>query len=90
MTTAVRPPRIERGQTLGIVAPAGPVKREVFERGLARLGDAFKLRIAESVTALLLELHAQLQTITVVVTHNPELAAKCGRQFRLVDGKLAS
>ncbi len=45
---------------------------------------------AESVTALLLELHAQFQTITVVVTHNPELAAKCGRQFRLVDGKLAS
>ena len=44
---------------------------------------------AESVTALLLELHAQLQTILVVVTHNPELAAKCGRQFRLVDGKLA-
>ena len=43
---------------------------------------------AESVTALLLELHAQLQTITVVVTHNPELAARCGRQFRLVDGKL--
>ncbi len=31
---------------------------------------------AESVTALLLELHAQLQTITVVVTHNPELAAQ--------------
>jgi muramoyltetrapeptide carboxypeptidase len=51
MTAAVRPPRIERGQTLGIVAPAGPVKREVFERGLARLGDAFKLRIADSVTA---------------------------------------
>jgi len=44
---------------------------------------------AESVTALLLELHAQLQTILVVVTHNPELAAKCGRQFRLVDGRLA-
>ena len=45
---------------------------------------------ADSVTALLLELHAQFQTITVIVTHNPDLAAKCGRQFRLVDGKLAS
>jgi muramoyltetrapeptide carboxypeptidase len=51
MTAAIRPPRIERGQTLGIVAPAGPVKRALFERGLARLGDAFKLRIADSVTA---------------------------------------
>jgi lipoprotein-releasing system ATP-binding protein len=44
---------------------------------------------AESVTGLLLELHAQLKTILVVVTHNPELAARCGKQFRLVDGKLA-
>jgi muramoyltetrapeptide carboxypeptidase len=51
MTAAVRPPRIERGQTLGIVAPAGPVKRDLFERGLARLGDAFTLRVAASVTA---------------------------------------
>lgn len=51
MTVAVRPPRIERGQTLGIVAPAGPVKRELFERGLARLGDVFSLRVADSVTA---------------------------------------
>jgi lipoprotein-releasing system ATP-binding protein len=44
---------------------------------------------AESVTALLLELHAQLQTILVVVTHNPDLAARCGKQFQLVDGRLA-
>ena len=51
MTIAVRPPRIERGQTLGIVAPAGPVKREVFERGVARLGDVFRLRVADSVLA---------------------------------------
>jgi muramoyltetrapeptide carboxypeptidase len=51
MTVAVRPPRIEKGQTLGIVAPAGPVKRDVFERGLARLGDAFKLRVADTVLA---------------------------------------
>jgi muramoyltetrapeptide carboxypeptidase len=48
---AARPPRIEKGQTLGIVAPAGPVKRDVFERGIARLGDAFRLRVADSVLA---------------------------------------
>lgn len=51
MTFAARPPRIERGQTLGIVAPAGPIKAEQFRRGLARLGDAFRLRVADSVTA---------------------------------------
>src|SRR5262245_2215455 len=51
MAVAARPPRIERGQTLGIVAPAGPVRREVFERGLAQLGDAFTLRVADSVLA---------------------------------------
>lgn len=51
MTVAARPPRIERGQTLGIVAPAGPVKPDVFQRGIARLGDVFRLRVADSVLA---------------------------------------
>lgn len=51
MTAAARPPRIERGQTLGIVAPAGPVKADRLRRGLDRLGDAFRLRVADSVTA---------------------------------------
>jgi muramoyltetrapeptide carboxypeptidase len=49
--TAVAPPRIRRGETLGIVAPAGPVKMERLTAGLERLGDAFKLRIADSITA---------------------------------------
>jgi muramoyltetrapeptide carboxypeptidase len=49
--TAIRPPRIERGQTLGIIAPAGPVNGERLRRGLGRLGDAFRIRIADSVLA---------------------------------------
>jgi muramoyltetrapeptide carboxypeptidase len=49
--SAIRPPRIERGQTLGVVAPAGPVKAERLHKGLARLGDAFRLKIADSVLA---------------------------------------
>ena len=49
--TAIVPPRIRRGETLGIVAPAGPVKIERLTSGLARLGDAFQLRIADSITA---------------------------------------
>jgi muramoyltetrapeptide carboxypeptidase len=36
-----RPPRIARGQTLGVVAPAGPVKPERLRRGLDRLNNAF-------------------------------------------------
>jgi muramoyltetrapeptide carboxypeptidase len=51
MTTAIRPPRIARGQTLGIVAPGGPIPIDKFERGLAQLGDAFRIRVAPSVTA---------------------------------------
>ena len=51
MTTAVRPPRIKRGETLGIVAPAGPIRVDKFQRGLERFGDAFRLRVAESITA---------------------------------------
>jgi muramoyltetrapeptide carboxypeptidase len=40
---------MERGQTLGIVAPAGPVNAERLRRGLGRLGDTFRIRIADSV-----------------------------------------
>jgi muramoyltetrapeptide carboxypeptidase len=49
--TASAPPRIARGQTLGIVAPAGPVKLDLLRRGLARLGDTFQLRLAPSLEA---------------------------------------
>jgi muramoyltetrapeptide carboxypeptidase len=50
--TALVPPRIRRGETLGVVAPAGPIREpERLHRGLARLGDAFQLRIADSVLA---------------------------------------
>jgi muramoyltetrapeptide carboxypeptidase len=49
--SAIRPPRIERGQTLGIVAPAGPVNAERLRRGLSCLGDTFTLKVAESVLA---------------------------------------
>lgn len=45
------PPRVARGQTIGIVTPSGPVKIERLRRGLERLGDAFDVRIAPSVTA---------------------------------------
>jgi lipoprotein-releasing system ATP-binding protein len=43
---------------------------------------------AESVSALLLELHQKAQTILVIVTHNPELGALCARQVELVDGTI--
>jgi muramoyltetrapeptide carboxypeptidase len=45
------PPRVRHGQTIGVCAPAGPVKLERLRRGLACLGDAFAVRIADSVTA---------------------------------------
>lgn len=42
----IAPPRIERGQTIGIVAPAGPVNPVRLTAGLARLGDAFRVKLA--------------------------------------------
>ncbi len=45
------PPRIKRGQTLGICAPAGPLKPDRLPRGIARLGDAFTIKLAPSLTA---------------------------------------
>jgi lipoprotein-releasing system ATP-binding protein len=38
---------------------------------------------AEMVAALLLELHARQQTILIVVTHNPTLAARFPKQYEL-------
>jgi muramoyltetrapeptide carboxypeptidase len=49
--STIAPPRVARGQIVGVVAPAGPVKLERLRRGLACLGDAFELRVAPSVTA---------------------------------------
>ena len=45
------PPRVVKGQTVGVVAPAGPVMLDRLRAGLACLGDAFELRVAASVTA---------------------------------------
>jgi muramoyltetrapeptide carboxypeptidase len=45
------PPRVVRGQTIGVVAPAGPVQLERLRRGLACLGDAFELRVGAIATA---------------------------------------
>ena len=46
------PPRLVRGQTIGIAAPSGPVKLDRLRHGLACLGDAFELHIGASVTAM--------------------------------------
>jgi muramoyltetrapeptide carboxypeptidase len=48
---SIRPPRIQRGETLGVVAPAGPIHLDKFKRGLERFGDAYRLRVADSITA---------------------------------------
>jgi muramoyltetrapeptide carboxypeptidase len=40
---------MQRGDTLGIVAPAGPVDAERLRRGLGRLGDTFRIKLADNV-----------------------------------------
>ena len=45
---------------------------------------------ADEVFALLRQMHAQLQTSFLVVTHDPRLAARCDRTITLVDGRIAS
>jgi len=49
--SAQRPPRLERGQTIGIVAPAGPIKVDRLQSGLERLGKDFRVKVGASVTA---------------------------------------
>ena len=46
------------------------------------------LRTAQEVVDLLLQINESYATTLVVVTHNPELAAKMNRIFGLVDGKV--
>ena len=43
---------------------------------------------AEAVTSLLLELHQKQQTILIVVTHNPEVAARFKLKYELADTRL--
>ncbi len=49
--SSAAPPRVKRGQTIGVVAPAGPVDVDRMKRGLGRLGEAFELRIADGIFA---------------------------------------
>jgi len=49
--SAVIPPRARRGDVIGVCTPAGPVQLESLRRGLARLGDAFRVRVTPAVTA---------------------------------------
>jgi putative ABC transport system ATP-binding protein len=44
----------------------------------------------ETVAGLLFDLHQRQRTILVVVTHNPELAARFPRRFELIDRQLRS
>jgi muramoyltetrapeptide carboxypeptidase len=48
--SAIAPPRVRRGQLVGIVAPAGPVRVPRLELGLGRLSEVFALRLAPSLT----------------------------------------
>lgn len=45
---AVIPPRVRRGDTIGIVAPAGPIQFTRLVRGVEKLADAFRIRLAPS------------------------------------------
>lgn len=48
---AIIPPRLRRGQTIGIAAPSGPIQPARLQAALAVLGDAFPVRVAPSMTA---------------------------------------
>jgi muramoyltetrapeptide carboxypeptidase len=46
---AILPPAVRAGDTIGVVAPAGPVKAGRFRKGLELLRPSFKLRVATDI-----------------------------------------
>ncbi|HVG69142.1 MAG TPA: LD-carboxypeptidase [Gaiellales bacterium] len=47
----VLPPAVRAGDLVGVCAPAGPVNRDRFDRGLALLGDHLRLRVPDGIHA---------------------------------------
>ncbi len=47
------------------------------------------LATGETIMALLFALRARLTTTLLLITHDPALAARCDRQIRMADGKIA-
>lgn len=45
---------------------------------------------SKEVFALMRQMHAERQTSFLIVTHDPQLAARCDRVVELIDGKIAS
>jgi ABC-type lipoprotein export system ATPase subunit len=45
-------------------------------------------KAADNVASLLLELHRAQETVLVVVTHSPELAARFPQRYRLTEQRL--
>ena len=43
---------------------------------------------AENVASVLLDMHERQRTVLVIVTHSPQLAARCGTRFELGDKRL--
>jgi lipoprotein-releasing system ATP-binding protein len=68
------------------------IARALIRQPLLLLGDEptgnLDHRSAETVAEMLFELHAQQQTILIVVTHNAELAAKFPLRFEMRDRQL--
>jgi lipoprotein-releasing system ATP-binding protein len=85
--TAHRPEELSGGEKQRVA-----IARSLVREPLLLLCDEptgnLDRQTADKVATLLVELHQRANTILLIVTHNPELAARCAKQLELGDGHL--
>jgi lipoprotein-releasing system ATP-binding protein len=82
-----RPGELSGGEQQRVALARALVGRPIFLLADEPTGN-LDLHTSEAVFALLRQMHARHRLTSIVVTHNPLLAAQCDAELRLAEGRL--